>query len=266
MANTFLHAQGINVGKSLVEKDMADTARRIMAKAETEGLRDHPAGRCHRGVPLRGQRALARLWRRRHPGGRHDPRHRPAIDGARQGRDRRRRARWSGTGRSARSSCRRSSGRRSRSARYAAERTKAGKISLSGRRRRHGRGAEHGRRCRQIYLCVHSRRRLPGMDGGQALARRRGVEAKMTPKASPGARRVQRAETRDLYRHRGESAMNLAELNKIARSHGRARQGHPGRRRVHRHDQEALRRHQRGMHRGQPPRLSRDAVPLRPRA
>src|SRR5581483_6065985 len=29
MANTFLHAQGFNMGKSLVEKDMADTARRI---------------------------------------------------------------------------------------------------------------------------------------------------------------------------------------------------------------------------------------------
>jgi phosphoglycerate kinase len=34
MANTFLHAQGQNVGKSLVEKDMADTARRILEKAE----------------------------------------------------------------------------------------------------------------------------------------------------------------------------------------------------------------------------------------
>ena len=34
MANTFLHAQGINVGKSLCEKDLADTACRIMAKAE----------------------------------------------------------------------------------------------------------------------------------------------------------------------------------------------------------------------------------------
>src|SRR6478609_5725138 len=34
MANTFLHAQGIDVGKSLVEKGMADTARRIMDKAE----------------------------------------------------------------------------------------------------------------------------------------------------------------------------------------------------------------------------------------
>jgi phosphoglycerate kinase len=34
MANTFLHAQGINVGKSLCEKDLADTARDIMAKAQ----------------------------------------------------------------------------------------------------------------------------------------------------------------------------------------------------------------------------------------
>jgi phosphoglycerate kinase len=35
MANTFLHAQGINVGKSLAEKDLAATARRIMEKAAT---------------------------------------------------------------------------------------------------------------------------------------------------------------------------------------------------------------------------------------
>jgi phosphoglycerate kinase len=35
MANTFLHAQGLKVGKSLHEKDMADTARRILAKAES---------------------------------------------------------------------------------------------------------------------------------------------------------------------------------------------------------------------------------------
>jgi phosphoglycerate kinase len=34
MANTFLHAQGINVGKSLAEKDLAATAQRIMDKAE----------------------------------------------------------------------------------------------------------------------------------------------------------------------------------------------------------------------------------------
>ena len=34
MANTFLAAQGVDVGKSLAEHDMAETAREIMAKAE----------------------------------------------------------------------------------------------------------------------------------------------------------------------------------------------------------------------------------------
>jgi phosphoglycerate kinase len=37
MANTFLHAQGIGIGKSLAEKDLAATALRIIEKAETAG-------------------------------------------------------------------------------------------------------------------------------------------------------------------------------------------------------------------------------------
>ncbi len=37
MANTFLAAQGINVGKSLAEHDLADTANEILTKAETAG-------------------------------------------------------------------------------------------------------------------------------------------------------------------------------------------------------------------------------------
>jgi phosphoglycerate kinase len=37
MANTFLAAQGIDVGKSLCEHDLADTARTILAKAEAAG-------------------------------------------------------------------------------------------------------------------------------------------------------------------------------------------------------------------------------------
>ena len=37
MANTFLYAQGIDIGGSLAEKDMADTAREILAEAETKG-------------------------------------------------------------------------------------------------------------------------------------------------------------------------------------------------------------------------------------
>jgi len=39
MANTFLAAQGIEVGKSLAEHDMADTAREILGKAETAGCK-----------------------------------------------------------------------------------------------------------------------------------------------------------------------------------------------------------------------------------
>jgi phosphoglycerate kinase len=39
MANTFLHAQGKAVGKSLCEKDLAETAMRILAAAEKAGCR-----------------------------------------------------------------------------------------------------------------------------------------------------------------------------------------------------------------------------------
>ena len=37
MANTFLFAQGVDIGGSLAEKDMADTAREIMAEAQAKG-------------------------------------------------------------------------------------------------------------------------------------------------------------------------------------------------------------------------------------
>ena len=38
MANTFLHAQGTGIGKSLCEKDLAETARSIAAKAKERGV------------------------------------------------------------------------------------------------------------------------------------------------------------------------------------------------------------------------------------
>ncbi|MFM7345201.1 MAG: phosphoglycerate kinase [Tagaea sp.] len=37
MANTFLYAKGVDVGRSLCERDMAETARRILADADTAG-------------------------------------------------------------------------------------------------------------------------------------------------------------------------------------------------------------------------------------
>lgn len=39
MANTFLHAKGIHVGKSLCEHDMADAARAVMEKAKSSGCK-----------------------------------------------------------------------------------------------------------------------------------------------------------------------------------------------------------------------------------
>ncbi|RYH10536.1 phosphoglycerate kinase [Tropicimonas sp. IMCC6043] len=41
MANTFLVAKGVEIGTSLAERDMADTAREILAKAETTGCTIH---------------------------------------------------------------------------------------------------------------------------------------------------------------------------------------------------------------------------------
>jgi phosphoglycerate kinase len=41
MANTFLAAQGVNVGKSLCEHDLGDTARKILASAEKAGCKVH---------------------------------------------------------------------------------------------------------------------------------------------------------------------------------------------------------------------------------
>ncbi len=62
MANTFLAAQGIEVGKSLCEHDLADTARDILARAEAAGCtillpvdvvvaREFKAGAAHEIVP-----------------------------------------------------------------------------------------------------------------------------------------------------------------------------------------------------------------------
>ncbi len=62
MANTFLAAQGINVGKSLCEHDLADTAREILAKAQAAGCevilprdivvaREFKAGAAHEVLP-----------------------------------------------------------------------------------------------------------------------------------------------------------------------------------------------------------------------
>ena len=79
MANTFLVAKGIEVGKSLAERDMAETARAILDKAAAAGCaihlpkdvvvaREFKAGAPHETVPATAcparetQTARARLW------------------------------------------------------------------------------------------------------------------------------------------------------------------------------------------------------------
>ena len=79
MANTFLFAQGKDVGKSLCEKDLADTARSIIAAAEK--------AKCRILLPVDATWPRnSRRTRRAHvvdvdhvARGRDDPRHRPEV-------------------------------------------------------------------------------------------------------------------------------------------------------------------------------------------
>ncbi len=64
MANTFLMSHGVDVGKSLAEPEMLDTAREIMTEAKTRRLR--------RGA-ARGRRHRARVQERRCQRHRADP-------------------------------------------------------------------------------------------------------------------------------------------------------------------------------------------------
>ena len=159
MANTFLHAQGVGIGKSLAEKDLAATALRIIDKAE--------AANCAIILPVDAVVAFhfaanapsQRLRPRCDPARRHDPRRRPAIDRADSCRDRRRRD--PGLERPARRlrddpvRPRHHGGGQARG-----EPDQGQEADLGRRRRRHGGGAEPGRRGRRFHLCVDRGRRV----------------------------------------------------------------------------------------------------------
>ena len=180
MANTFLAAQGVAVGKSLQEAEMHATARDILAGAKTAGCAillptDAVVAREFKPNPPTETVSIDRRPRRRD-----DPGRRPG-DG--RGAERpHRRAEDAGVERPARRlrdaavRCRndrgRPGGRRGDAGRHAAQR---------GRRRRHGRGTAPRRRARQAQLRLHRRRRVPGVAGGQDAARRR--RAGITPAA-----------------------------------------------------------------------------------
>ena len=106
MANTFLFASGIDVGKSLCEREMADTARRIAADAIGRGQAHRPAGRRGGGAGDQRRQCGADRADRPRAGRCDDPRHRAEVD-RRDGRDSGARAApWCGTVRWARSSTR----------------------------------------------------------------------------------------------------------------------------------------------------------------
>ena len=111
MANTFLAAQGIDVGKSLCEHDLAGTARRDRRKGGGGGVHDPAAGRRGRRAGIQGRGGARDRAGQGLPGGRDDPRRRAGGDRARSRRRSRRRGPWSGTARSARSRFRRSTPR-----------------------------------------------------------------------------------------------------------------------------------------------------------
>ena len=188
MANTFLAAQGIDVGKSLCEHDLADTAREIMAKAEAAGCaillpadvvvaREFKAGAAHEIVPANacppdamildaGPAAIAAIaaafaaartlvWNG--PLGAFEiPPFNAATDAA---------------------------------ARQAASLTRAGQAAVGRRRRRHGGGAERQRVGRGLHLRLDRRRRLPRVAGGQDPARGRRARTSLRSQQSHEERR-----------------------------------------------------------------------------
>ena len=176
MANTFLHAQGINVGKSLAEKDMADTARRILDKAETANcaiilpVDAIVAFHFEANAPSHayGVDAIPADGMMLDVGPQSIERIKAAIDDAAT-------LVWNGPlGAFEMQPFDKAT---VEIAQYAAAAHQGREAGFGRRRRRHRRGAEPGRRRGRFHLCFHRRRRLPGMDGRQGLAGRRGVEA-----------------------------------------------------------------------------------------
>ena len=160
MANTFLHAQGVGVGKSLAEKDLAATALRIMEKAE--------AANCAIILPV--DAVVAYHFAANAPSHAYGLDAIPAdgmiLDvgpqsiGADSCRDRR--CRDAGLERPARRLRDDAVRPRHRGGGQACRGADQGEeADLGRRRRRHRRGPQPGRRGRRFFLCFDRRRRVP---------------------------------------------------------------------------------------------------------
>ncbi len=189
MANTFLLALNKRMGKSLVERDLVDTAQKIMDQAKA----------AKRQILLPVDAVVAEKFEAHAPSRvvdidtigdkRHDAGYRPAQ----------RRAGGLGAGafqdaglertvRRLRDGALRQRHRRRGGSRRGTDQGR--QACYRGRWRRHGGGAQCRGRGRPADLRLDRRRRLPGVAGRQALARGRGVAGKVSFLAVPARRRA----------------------------------------------------------------------------
>ena len=82
IANTFLAATGINVGKSLHEAEMLDMARKLLEQAKARGAEIPLPTDVVGGQGVRGHGACRRAQHPRRASRRDDPRHRAGYRGA----------------------------------------------------------------------------------------------------------------------------------------------------------------------------------------
>ena len=186
MANTFLVARATSVGKSLLEKDRVDDAKRILETAEAEG-RGHPAADRHRG--RQGGHPRRRAQDRARP---QDPQQlvrggrRPGQSVAPSRRPWSRPGRSSGTARWACSRCPRSATAR---APWPASWPQARRGGRRGRRRRRrlGRCRRGAQARRHVHPRLHRRRRQPRVPRGQGAAGHRGAPGSAVAGSRPAS-------------------------------------------------------------------------------
>ena len=172
MANTFLLAKGIAVGKSLAEPDLVDTAQEDHGRGRQGRVGDRAADRRRGGEGIQGRRRGDRRAGRRGARRPDDPRHRPEVDRGGQRLDRQ--GGDAGLERPARR-LRGAALRQGDDVRGAPRRVAEGQGAVGRRRRRDGVGASPGRRGRRLQLHLDRRRGLPRMARGQGAAGRRGA-------------------------------------------------------------------------------------------
>ena len=183
MANTFLHAQGYPVGKSLCEPDFADTVEEIMSRAAETGCR----------IVLPTDAVVAKRFEPNAPQSVYSVNDIPAdgmiLDIGPQiaspiSATRIRSAKtllWNGPVGAFETPP--FGAGTFELAKLAAARTRERRACLGGRRRRYGRGAEHGWRHGELHLCIDGRGRVSGMARRTRTARRRRAGASPGPHA-----------------------------------------------------------------------------------